>query len=170
MKLGFTALALLGTLSLTSVQAAPEGESMEKITAQEQMTTWDIGQANSAYAQYFIGNSYLNPYQASQVSIANVTFEPGCRNNWHVHHKAEQTLVVVSGLGIYQEWGKDPVLLKPGMVVAIPPEVKHYHGAIADSYMQHLSVTARGIEGASNEWLEPVEDEAYQQALKQLGL
>ena len=77
---------------------------------------------------------------------------------------------MVSGLGIYQEWGKDPVLLKPGMVVAIPPEVKHYHGAIADSYMQHLSITAKGIEGASNEWLEEVDDEAYAQAHKQLGL
>lgn len=143
---------------------------MHKITHKEQMTDWAIGQANTAYAQYFIGASYLNPYQASQISISNVTFDPGCRNNWHIHHNVEQTLVVVSGLGIYQEWGKDPVLLKPGMVVAIPPEVKHYHGAIADSYMQHLAITPNNIPNASNEWLEEVDDAAYQKAHEQLGL
>lgn len=162
---------LAAAIAFTALTAqAAQGDAMDKVTAKEQMSTWDIGQANTAYAKYFIGDSYLNPYKASQIGISNVTFDPGCRNNWHIHHKAEQTLVVVSGLGIYQEWGKDPVLLKPGMVVAIPPEVKHYHGAIADSYMQHLSITANGIEGASNDWLEPVDDEAYNKAHQQLGL
>ena len=99
-----------------------------------------------------------------------MTFEPGCRNNWHIHHKSVQVLVVVAGLGIYQEEGKEPLLLKPGMVVNIPPEVKHFHGAIADSYMQHLSVEAKGIEGSSHEFMEPVDDAHYQAALKQLGL
>ena len=136
-----------------------------QVTSKDQLTTFAIGEPNTAYAQYFIGNSYLNPYKTDNVSVSNVTFEPACRNNWHTHHKAPQILVVVAGEGIYQEWGKDPVLLKPGMVVNIPAEVKHWHGATQDSWMQHLSV-APIVEGSSNEWLEPVDDAAFAEANK----
>ena len=121
-------------------------------------SAWPKGEPNTAYAQFFIGNSYLAPMDGG---MANVTFEPGCRNNWHVHHKQVQVLVCVSGRGWYQEWGKDAVELKPGVVIAIPEGVKHWHGAAADSWMQHLTYHKDVQEGASNEWLEPVDDETY---------
>ena len=122
-------------------------------------SNWPKGEPNTAYAQYFIGNSYLADVGGG---IHNVTFEPGCRNNWHIHHKQVQVLVCVSGRGWYQEWGKEAVELKPGVVIAIPEGVKHWHGATADSWMQHLTYHKDVQEGASNEWLEPVEDEHYQ--------
>lgn len=121
------------------------------------------GQANTAFAQYFIGNSYLNPLTKpgeSTVGLANVTFEPGCRNNWHIHHKGGQILLVTGGRGYYQEWGKEAQELHPGDVVNIPPEVKHWHGAAPDSWFSHLAVEVPA-EGASNEWLEAVGDEEY---------
>ena len=121
------------------------------------------GNPNDAYAQYFVGNSYLNPLTnpaEAGVGLANVTFEPGCRNNWHVHHGAGQILITVGGRGWYQEWGKPAVELKPGVVVNIPPEVKHWHGAAKDSWMAHIAFS-EPVEGASNEWLEPVDDEQY---------
>ena len=138
---------------------------MSKVTSREELTTFAVGEPNTAYAQYFIGQSFLNPYKTDNCGVANVTFEPSCRNNWHIHHKAPQILVVVAGEGIYQEWGKDPILLKPGMVVNIPAEVKHWHGATKDSWMQHLSV-APIVEGSSNEWLEPVDDATFAEANK----
>ena len=116
-----------------------------------------LGQENSAFAQYFIGNSYLNPLTApgsSAVSLANVTFEPGCRNNWHIHHAK------TAGSGWYQEEGKDAVSLEPGTVIVIPPEVKHWHGAKADSWFSHIALEVPGTE-TSNEWLEAVDDESY---------
>lgn len=122
-----------------------------------------IGVPNDAYAQYFIGQSYLAPVVSDQVPIANVTFEPGCRNNWHVHHADQgggQVLICVAGRGYYQEWGKAPVLMTPGDVVNIPTGVKHWHGAAADSWFSHLAVEVPG-ENTSNEWLEPVDDEQY---------
>ena len=122
-------------------------------------SAWPKGQPNTTYAQYFIGNSYLAPMDGG---MANVTFEPGCRNNWHIHHKQVQVIVCVAGRGWYQEWGKDPVELKPGVVIAIPEGVKHWHGAAADSWMQHLTYHKDVHEGASNEWLEAVNDEQYQ--------
>ena len=122
-------------------------------------SAWPKGSPNTAYSQYFIGKSYLADVGGG---IHNVTFEPGCRNNWHVHHKQVQVLVCVSGRGWYQEWGKEPVELKPGVVIAIPEGVKHWHGATADSWMQHLTYHKDVQEGASNEWLEPVDDEHYQ--------
>lgn len=94
------------------------------------------------------------------VPIGNVTFEPGCRNNWHIHHKGGQILLVTGGRGYYQEWGKPAQKLQPGDVVNIPPEVKHWHGAASDSWFAHLAVEVPS-EGASNEWLEPVTDEEY---------
>lgn len=122
-----------------------------------------IGAPNDAYAQYFIGQSYLAPVVSDQVPIANVTFEPGCRNNWHIHHADQgggQVLICVSGRGYYQEWSKAPVLMTPGDVVNIPTGVKHWHGAAADSWFSHLAVEVPG-ENTSNEWLEPVDDEQY---------
>jgi 4-carboxymuconolactone decarboxylase len=115
---------------------------------------WPIGEFNAAYAQYFSGKSYLAPLGSG---ATNVTFEPGCRNNWHIHHHLVQVLVCVAGTGWYQEWGKEPVQLRPGMVIAIPEGVKHWHGAADDSWFQHVVYVTDVKEGASNEWLEPVE-------------
>lgn len=122
-----------------------------------------IGEENTAYAKYFIGKSYLAPLSTSQVKMFNVTFEPKCRNNWHVHHAKTgggQMLIVVGGEGWYQEWGKEPQKLKVGDVVNIPANVKHWHGAAADSWFSHIAVEVDGTE-TSNEWLEPVTDEVY---------
>ena len=121
-------------------------------------SNWRRGEPNTAYAQYFIGNSYLAPYVGGMV---NVTFEPGCRNNWHIHHNQVQVLVCVYGRGWYQEWGKPAVKLEPGVIIEIPEGVKHWHGAAKDSWMQHLTYHKDVQEGASNEWLEPVSDEQY---------
>lgn len=131
---------------------------MEKITS-----VFPMGDKNEAFAKYFIGLSYLNMLSTEQVVIGNVTFEPGCRNNWHIHHAKSgggQILLVTAGRGYYQEWGKEPRELRPGNVVNIPAEVKHWHGAAPDSWFAHLAVEVPA-EGASNEWLEPVSDEEY---------
>ncbi len=122
-----------------------------------------IGNPNDGYAQYFSGQSYLEPVSNDQVVMFNVTFEPGCRNNWHVHHADKgggQILVCVAGRGYYQEWGKDAIEMLPGDVVNIPAGVKHWHGAAPDSWFSHLAVEVPG-ENTSNEWLEPVNDEDY---------
>ncbi len=125
-----------------------------------------MGEPNTAFVQYFIGNSYLKPLTkpgSSVVSIANVTFEPKCRNNWHIHHATKgggQILVCVEGEGWYQEEGKEAQKLRPGDVVTIPANVKHWHGASANSWFSHLAVEVPG-EDTSNEWLEPVCDEYY---------
>ncbi|MPM00982.1 hypothetical protein SDC9_47219 [bioreactor metagenome] len=118
------------------------------------------GEKNEAYAQYFVGRSYLNMLSTTGVTIGNVTFEPGTRNNWHIHHKGGQILLVTAGRGYYQEWGKPARELNPGDVVNIPPGVKHWHGAAPNSWFSHLAVEVPA-EGASNEWLEPVSEEAY---------
>ena len=122
-----------------------------------------IGAPNDAFAQYFVGQSYLAPVSAEQVPVFNVTFEPGCRNNWHVHHAEAgggQMLICVAGRGYYQAWGEEPVEMTPGSVVNIPANVKHWHGAAPDSWFSHLAIEVPG-EDASNEWLEPVSDEEY---------
>ena len=119
-----------------------------------------MGGENVAFAQFFKGQSYLNMLTTSGVGIGNVTFEPGCRNNWHIHHKGGQILLCTAGRGYYQEWGKPAQELHPGDVVNIPPEVKHWHGAAPDSWFQHLAVEVPA-EDASNEWLEPVTDDEY---------
>ncbi len=125
-----------------------------------------MGKPNDAYAKYFIGNSYLNTLTtpgASAVFIANVTFEPRCRNNWHVHHATNgggQILICVDGEGWYQEEGKPAQSLKAGDVVVIPANVKHWHGAKKDCWFSHLAVEVPG-ENTSNEWLEAVSDEEY---------
>ena len=122
-----------------------------------------IGAPNDGFARYFVGRSYLRPLSTSQVGVYNVTFEPGCRNNWHIHHADKgggQILVCVAGRGWYQEWGQEARELHPGDVVNIPPEVKHWHGAACDSWFSHLALEVPG-ENCSNEWLEAVSDEAY---------
>lgn len=122
-----------------------------------------IGEPNTAYAQYFIGNSYLAPVSSSQIPFANVTFEPGCRNNWHIHKATQgggQMLVGVAGRGWYQEEGKSAVEILPGTVILIPANVKHWHGAAADSWFAHLAFSVPG-ENTENIWLEPVTDQEY---------
>jgi 4-carboxymuconolactone decarboxylase len=129
----------------------------------EQDMIFPIGNPNTAYAKYFIGNSYLAPISTEQVAIYNVTFEPGCRNNWHIHHATKgggQMLICIGGFGWYQEEGKPARKLQPGDVVNIPANVKHWHGAAADSWFAHLAVEIEG-ENTSNEWCEPVTDEEY---------
>ena len=122
-----------------------------------------IGEPNTAYAKYFIGNSYLAPLSNEQVNVTNVTFEPRCRNNWHIHKSTAgggQMLIGVAGHGWYQEEGKPAVEILPGTVIHIPANVKHWHGAAADSWFAHLAFEVPG-ENVTNEWLEPVTDEAY---------
>lgn len=131
----------------------------------EKDNIFGIGRENSAYAQYFIGKSYLNPLTPEGIApfMANVTFEPGCRNNWHIHHADKgggQILLCVAGEGWYQEWGGRARSLKAGDVVVIPANVKHWHGAKKDSPFSHIAVEVPG-ENASNEWLEPVSDKEY---------
>lgn len=125
-----------------------------------------IGEPNNAYAKYFIGQSYLAPISTEQVGIFNVTFEPGCRNNWHIHHAKSgggQILLCVAGKGYYQEWGKDAVEMKPGDCINISAGVKHWHGAAPDSWFSHLAVEVPAEDG-SNEWLEPVNESEYRSA------
>ncbi len=132
----------------------------------DKQNVFGLGKENDAFAKYFIGNSYLNPLTQpgeSTVFLANVTFEPGCRNNWHIHHAKSgggQLLICTAGSGWYQEEGKEAVSLEPGMVITIPPEVKHWHGAKADSWFSHIAVEVPGTD-TGNEWLEEVDEEAY---------
>ena len=131
---------------------------------------WPKGNPNDAYAQFFTGNSHLAVIQPANLAegektvapYANVTFEPACRNNWHIHHGAHQILICVSGRGWYQEWGKKPIKLLPGMIIDIPDEVKHWHGAQKDSWFQHLTTRVATGGEQSNEWLEPVTSEVYE--------
>ena len=122
-----------------------------------------IGAPNDGFAQYFVGQSYLQPLSTSQVGVYNVTFEPGCRNNWHIHQADKgggQVLICVAGRGYYQEWGKQARKLEAGDVVNIPVGVKHWHGAAPDSWFSHLALEVPG-ENTSNQWLEAVSDEEY---------
>ena len=139
-----------------------------KITNKEEFEKQNIfgtGNANTAYAQYFIGESFLNPLTNPEngLFLANVTFEPGCRNNWHIHHATKgggQLLVCTAGEGWYQEEGNEAVSLVPGTVITISAEVKHWHGAKKDSWFSHIAVEVPG-ENCSTEWCEPVSDEEY---------
>ena len=122
-----------------------------------------IGEPNDGFAQYFKGQSYLAPISTKQVGVFNVTFEPGCRNNWHIHHAKSgggQILVCVAGRGYYQEWGKEAIEMNPGDCINIPVGVKHWHGAAPDSWFSHLAIEVPGEETKS-EWCEPVSDECY---------
>ena len=132
----------------------------------EKENIFGVGEPNINFAQYFIGNSYLNPlteYGKCLVFLTNVTFEPGCRNNWHIHHAKKnggQILVCTAGEGWYQEEGKAALSLKPGMVITIPANVKHWHGAKKDMWFSHIAIEVPGEE-ISTEWCEPVSDEEY---------
>ena len=145
-----------------------ESDSMKTTNREEfeKQNVFGTGNANTAYAQYFIGDSFLNPLtdpNKTAVFLANVTFEPGCRNNWHIHHATKgggQLLICTAGEGWYQEEGKEAVGLVPGTVITIPAEVKHWHGAKKDSWFTHIAVEVPG-EDCSNEWCEPVTDEEY---------
>lgn len=124
-----------------------------------------LGSPNNAYAAYFMGNSYLNPLTKpnDNLFMANVTFEPGCRNNWHIHHASKgggQILICTAGYGWYQEEGKEAISLESGMVITIPANVKHWHGAKKDSWFSHIAVEVPG-EDTTNEWCEPVSNDEY---------
>ena len=132
-------------------------------SAHENGMVFPIGAPNDAYAQYFVGQSYLSPVSTSQVGVFNVTFEPGYRNNWHIHNAAKgggQILICVAGRGYYQEWGKDAIEMNPGDCINIPVGVKHWHGAAPDSWFSHLAIEVPG-ENGSNKWLEAVDAETY---------
>ena len=142
---------------------------MVKIMNKEQFdkeNVFGLGKPNEAFAKYFIGNSYLNPLtnpKDTSIFLANVTFEPGCRNNWHIHKSTNgggQLLICTAGSGWYQEKGKDAISLVPGMVITIPANVKHWHGAQKDSWFSHIAVEVPG-EDTENVWLESVSDEEY---------
>lgn len=132
----------------------------------EKVDVFGVGVPNDAYAKFFVGNSFLNPLTEigkCPVFLANVTFEPGCRNNWHIHNADEgggQILICTAGKGWYQEWGKPAQELNPGDVVYIKTGCKHFHGAYKDSWFSHIAVECPGV-NCSNEWLEPVSDEDY---------
>ena len=131
----------------------------------EKVNAFGTGTANTAYAQYFTGDSFLNPLTDPEGGLfaANVTFEPGCRNNWHIHHADKgggQLLLCTAGEGWYQEEGKPAVEILPGTVINIPANVKHWHGAAKDSWFAHLAFSVPG-ESEKTEWLEPVSDAEY---------
>ena len=132
----------------------------------DRINVFGLGNENIDYAQYFIGKSYINyltKIDDAKISLFNVTFEPRCRNNWHIHHSSKgggQILICIAGEGWYQEEGKEAVSLKPGMVITIPANTKHWHGAKKDSWFSHIAIEVPG-ENTSNEWCEPVADEEY---------
>ena len=132
----------------------------------EKVNVFGLGKPNDAFAQYFIGQSYLNPLtdlKETSLFLANVTFEPGCRNNWHIHHASKgggQLLICTAGYEWYQEEGKEAISLEPGKVITIPANVKHWHGVKKDSWFSHIAIEVPG-EDTSNEWLESVSDEEY---------
>ncbi len=129
----------------------------------ENPSAFPMGEPNDGFAQYFVGQSYLAPVlETPQIAIHNVTFEPGCRNNWHIHHNAEQVLIAVGGCGYYQI-EQEPKELKAGQAVCIPADTKHWHGAAPGESCSHLAfmVPAGDPASMSNEWLEPVDAEAY---------
>lgn len=140
-----------------------ESEGDDPMRAHARQMIFPIGAPNDGFARYFHGQSYLAPVSTDQVSVFNVTFEPGCRNNWHIHQAERgggQILICVAGRGFYQEWGQQARELHPGDVVNIAPGVKHWHGAAPDSWFSHLAVEVPG-ENTRSEWCEPVSDEDY---------
>ena len=164
MKKVFALMMLAISLLMPSAYAAEENTNKEEKQMHQEFTTVFVrGAKNDAYAKYFVGQSYLNMLSLEQVGIANVTFEPGCRNNWHIHHADKgggQILLVTGGRGYYQEWGKEARELLPGDVVNIPAGVKHWHGAAPNSWFAHLAIEVPG-ENTRNEWCEPVAEKEY---------
>ena len=147
-----TALTILSLIILGQVFAQTKKSDFKQI--------FPLGEKNDANAQYFIGQSYLAVLTKDNVTSYNVTFEPGCRNNWHIHHKGGQILYCTAGNGWYQEEGKPARALRPGDVVNIPAGVKHWHGAAKDSWFAHIALMVPA-EGSTHEWLNPVTDEEY---------
>lgn len=142
---------------------AEETDSPSEKSKHEATMIFPVGEPNNEFARYFIGQSYLCPISTSQIPIHNVTFEPGCRNNWHIHDADKgggQILICVAGHGCYQEWGKQPQKLSPGVVINIPAGVKHWHGAAPDSWFSHLALDVPG-QSCSTQWLEQVSQECY---------
>lgn len=132
----------------------------------EKENVFGIGHENVEFSKYFIGKSYLNPLTNPNetVFLANVTFEPSCRNNWHIHHAKSgggQILICTAGSGWYKEEGHEAISLEPGMVITIPANVKHFHGAKKDSWFSHIAIEVPGVD-TSTEWLEPVDDSEYE--------
>lgn len=126
-------------------------------------TIFPLGEENQAYAQYFTGTSYLHMVSTTQMDIGNVTFTPGCRNHWHIHHEGGQILLVTNGSGWYQASGQPAQRLSQGDVVNIPAGVKHWHGAAKDSWFTHLAISVP-VEGATTQWLQAVSDDEYIEA------
>lgn len=140
-----------------------EQTAADEKQAYENSLLFPVGEPNDGFAKYFTGKSYLYPVCTEGVGIFNVTFEPGCRNNWHIHHADKgggQILICIGGRGYYREWEKDAREMNPGDVIFIPAGVKHWHGAAPNSWFSHLAVEVPG-ENTSNEWLAPVDDESY---------
>lgn len=139
----------------------------EKMKSHAESMIFPIGNPNDGFAQYFKGKSYLASLSNDQIGIYNVTFEPGCRNNWHVHRASTgggQILLCVAGRGYFQEWGKAVIEMRLGDCINIPADVKHWHGAASDSWFSHLAIEVPGVD-ASNEWMEEVSDEYYSKYL-----
>ena len=161
-------LARTGTTAISTTRRAAlswadETEVCDAKSAHQAEMVFPIGAPNDAFAKFFVGQSYLAPVSTEQVGVFNVTFEPKCRNNWHIHYADKgggQILICVAGRGYYQEWGKEAVEMRPGDCINIPAGVKHWHGAAPDSWFSHLAVEVPG-ENGSNEWLEAVSDEDY---------
>lgn len=144
----------------------PLQETAEDAKARHQAEMlFPIGEPNDAYARYFTGRSYLSPVSTEQTGIFNVSFEPGCRNNWHIHQASKgggQILICVGGRGYYQEWGKEAIEMHGGDCINIPAGVKHWHGAAGDSWFSHLAIEVSG-EDCATQWLEPVAEALYKQ-------
>lgn len=140
--------------------AAAVGATSAMATEPQQVGPFATGQLNTVTNKFFSGKSYLQSLNSQEVRVSNVTFEPGCRNNWHIHHKSGQILLVTGGEGFYQEWGKPAQRLKAGDSVYIAPGVKHWHGATAKSWFAHVALNVP-VEGSRAEWLEPVSDADY---------
>ncbi len=161
--------ALIAFISSNAVFAAiknQKGDTVMENSAKENYAKtilFPVGEPNTAYQKYFTGQSFIYPISTQQVKMFNVTFEPKCRNNWHIHKAKEgggQILIAIGGRGYYQEWGKEPVEMHPGDVINIPANVKHWHGAAKDSWFSHIAVEVEGND-TENIWLEPVTDEEY---------
>lgn len=157
------------TRATEPVSFALNTEPVEVFEEDKTMTDMNIdpifprGEDNPAMTQYFTGQSYFHPLTTDGIDITNVTFEAGCRNNWHIHHASSgggQILLVTAGSGWYQAEGEDPVSLEPGMVIQIAEGLKHWHGAKSDSWFTHIAIAVPG-EDARHEWLEPVTDAEY---------
>lgn len=144
---------------MTNTAPVPEGVPADYAHS----LLFPVGKPNDAYAQYFTGKSWLSPISGEQVGMANVTFEPGCINHWHIHHATKgggQILICVAGRGYAQIEGQDPIEMTPGAVVHIPANTKHWHGAAPNSWFTHIAIAVPG-ENTSNEWLEPVDEKFY---------